>query len=175
MPKSTEEVIRRLEEKLGKYYSGEQLKNGCDFIAHMRNTGIIPGIKQPNLFEYLGENVCVLVDWTIFWGDYTSTLLLDEYQDFPIDDDLKQFVWDNIHTCAHFHTKGKECGCGGQPGKSVSLFGKEFDNVCSSIIYFNEPDADTLQKVYQLTELWKRAIEVANSSDKNVVDNKDGG
>jgi len=91
------------------------------------------------------------IAWNVYWGDYDSTIFSDGYADFPVDENLKELVWVHIHTCGG-------CGCGNQPGKSMKIFGKEFDNLCTSILWFGNPDADTTEKLYKLAEVRKSCI-----------------
>ena len=144
-------------------------KNALDFIAYLRANGMTTtDANYPGVFRYLGEAVCVLAIhpieegelpvYNIYWGDYDSTIFSSDYDDFPMDEQLKEFAWKHIHLCVNFTSNGKYCGCGSQPGKSMKILGKEFDNLCTSIIWFGNPDAATLETIYKLAEVWKLCI-----------------
>jgi len=75
-----------------------------------------------------------------------------------VDEELKEFAWMNVHYCTYFTSNGKECGCKDKPGRRVSIFGKEFDNVCHSPLWFLNPDAEALENMKKLVELWKHNI-----------------
>ena len=102
--------------------------------------------------SYKGNAVCYMhVDsgenypspWTIWTeGDYS-----DEHEDAR----MKEIAWANINKCGN-------CGAGCNPGKRKTIFGKEFDNVCSSDMAFYKPDAETLECVKKLLEIRKNAL-----------------
>jgi len=124
--------------------------------------------EYSSVFQFLNEPVFVLVPhpiddsgdiaWNVYWGDYDSTIFSDKYAGFPVDESLKELAWEHIHTCGNFLSNGEHCGCGKQPGKSMKIFGKKFDNLCTSILWFGNPDEDTIAKLYKLAEVWKSCI-----------------
>jgi len=144
----------------------ERAKNEKDFYNYMKANEILSDAPDSSVYRYKGEAVFVgignIVDeglgYTVFWGDYDSTIFR-EYERFPVDEQLKEFAWANIHYCAYFESNGEHCGCEQKNEKSISVFGKEFDNVCTSGLWFANPDADTLEKIYKLAEVWKLCID----------------
>ena len=137
--------------------SGDLQKNALDFVEHMNKT---------SGWNHLGEDVCFIVtDLVTKYGSFfifvygpKSSVCNSGFDNYPINDELKKFVFDHINQCAHFRTNGKECGCGQQPGHSFTILGKKFDNLCNCPICFANPDAETFEKVKELVEAWKLCI-----------------
>ena len=157
---------KTITEQIQKKLKGEMQKNALDFIAFMRENEILPREPDANCYDGPGGAfVCVLcvyphekkIGWTIFMGSYDCALCCEENQDYPIDENLKEFVWTHVSTCGHFSSGGKHCGCGGQPGKSIKLFGREFHNACHSILYFRNAEGEELEKAKRLAIVWKQS------------------
>jgi len=133
-------------------------KNALDFIEHMKANGMARDTGDYPDFSFAGGYVCQVhiypVDnisgWTIFMGSYDSVLCRKEYQDYPVDQEMKAFAWANINHCGN-------CPCGTQPGKRIMLFGKEINNLCSAILMFRNPDGETLDSVKRLTVVWAQS------------------
>ena len=150
--------------------SGDLQKNALDFVAYLKECGMSVDETYHGLFRYYDESVCVIATypidnipgWTIFWGDYDSTICCNDYKDFCIDEQVKEFAWSHANVCGHFTSGGKDCGCGSQPGKTVTILGKEFDNICTSLLSIRNPNAKTLEKVRKLAESWMQCIADAN-------------
>ena len=132
--------------------SDQQKRNALDFVAHMKANEMA---TDDNHFEYAGDYVCQIIiytdngvpGWIIFMGGYDSVLCRDEYQDFFIDQELKEFAWAHVNHCDNH-------GCGTEPGKRITLFGKAFKNLCTAILLFKNPDGETLELVKKLAFVW---------------------
>ena len=154
-------------EQVRKKLKGGMQKNALDFIAFLRANEIQP--PNPGVDWYDGPGgayVCFLsvcpdwkkrISWTIWMGGYDCALCREENQDYPIDEDLKEFVWARVHTCVHFSSGGKHCGDGCQPGKSIKLFGREFHNICQSILCIRNAGGEDLEKAKRLAIVWKQS------------------
>ena len=80
--------------------------------------------------------------WTIWFdGDYRS-----EPGGFTISKHTKELAWKHANICG-------SCGGSCSPGMSKAIFGKELDNVCNSVLAFNNPDAEVLECVKNLIEM----------------------
>ena len=158
----TEQIFNpQIENEIKEKLYDELQKNALDFISFIKEHGFTTHEVYPNAFKYRGEAVCVLalhpnfdenIGWNIYLGDYDSTICSEEYADFIIDEQLREFAWSHKHTCG-------SCGCGNQPGKRFKILGKEFDNVCTSIMWFGNADTEKLQKVKKLLVTWKLCID----------------
>jgi hypothetical protein len=140
-PKIDDEILVKLD--------GDMQKNALDFVAYMRTAGMTNHADMANAFLYDDKWVCILIidngGWTIYDNPLTK-----HYDDFPIDEDLKKFAWANVHICATGH-------CDSSPGVRKTIFGKEYENVCTSEVAFRNPNAETLQKITQMIDIWLAA------------------
>jgi hypothetical protein len=143
-----------IEKKLKDTLSGDLLENVLDFVAFLREIGMTP--DENSRFHYMGEMTCILV----FFKDtnnpqgmlFVCDCPIREHDGFPIDDSVKKFAQSNIKKCDN-------CGCEHEArGATKTVFGKEYDNLCSSEVIFVNPDAEALVKVKILMELWKHII-----------------
>lgn len=161
---------QRIEDAIKEKLSGDAQKNASDFVAYMRENEMTPewngGIW---ICGYQNKPVCVVYvsgdeqmpgPWTIWHSGYDSKYTPDDIpagedadkiglNDLTADEPLKEIAWAHINICG-------SCGCGRQPGRRTSVFGKEFDNVCTSTLAFTNPDAETLTYVKKLAALMKR-------------------
>ena len=144
---------KRIEDVINDVLTGEIKQNALDFAAYLKaNEMTVNGIEV----SYKGKSVCYMhLDgkeekpgpWTIWTdGDYSN-----ENADIPLDGRMKEIAWKNVNICA---------SCGGKcsPGTSKTIFGKEFDNVCSADMAFYMPDAEALECLKKLLEMRKKDI-----------------
>jgi len=158
--------------KIEDHINGSQMddalkKNALDFVGFLKANGLLFDIYDSTTFTVDAEGViCIysvddIPGWTFFIGGYDSVLLRGEYQDHPVDGELEEFVWAHIKPCFHFtknirESGGVECGCGDQPGRSITIFGKGFDNVCHAALYFRNPEGGTLELMKRLALFWQK-------------------
>jgi hypothetical protein len=133
------------------------LSNALDYAAFLRASGMTNDDEYASNFYYMGEPTCVLLCFederypSGLWGAYNSPI--DEFEGMPLDEDLKEFSRANVRICSG------ECGCPNWPrGGSQTVFGKRFDSVCSSVITYHNPDAESLPKMKRMMEYWMRHI-----------------
>ena len=147
---------KRIEDVINEVLKGEAQKNALDFAAFLNENEIIVG---ENLGEaaYKGEAVCYMHfdgsdqvpgPWTI-WSDGSTVY---EYEDVLQDEGIRETAWAHANVCG-------DCGAGCSPGKRKTIFGKEFDNICSATFMFTNPDAKTLECVKQLLKIRINAIQ----------------
>ena len=164
----------KIEELIRSELTGDVQKNALDYVAYLKASGILPETLDSNVFGYPDEFVCVLCvfpvenipSWFIFMGNCDCALCGNEYQDYPIDEKLKKFAWSQVKTCCNFTSNGKYCGCGFQPGRRIKLFGKTFDNVCTSVLAIQNPDGEALELTKKLSDVWRRTNAAAAKKDK---------
>ena len=164
---SEQENKQTIEEEIRKNLSGDLQKNALDFAAYINNSS--------GALQHLGDDICGMVIFPpkdsppsglyIFFGGPNSSICASDYKNYPINESIKEFAWAHINHCAHFRSNGKICGCGDQPGYSLMILGKKFDNLCHCPICFENPDSETFEKIRELAEAWKRCIEELKKSD----------
>jgi len=150
---SEQEKKLTIEEEFKTNLSGDLLKNALAFVEHM---------NKSSGWRHLDESTCFTVtdpgNLYIFVHGPNSSVCNSDFDNYPISDELKEFVFAHVNQCNHFRTNGKLCGCGQQPGHSFTILGKKFDNLCNCPICFMNPDAQTFEKVKELVETWKLCI-----------------
>jgi len=168
--KNKASTLSALEGTIKEKLMGEAQKHALEFIAYTQANGLVYdagyATNNAHLFLYNGETVFLLglppfwnvKGWNIYLGIEDNIVSNGNYEDFLVDETLKEFAWSNVKTCEV--ALGRDCGCGKQPGKRVNLFGKEIENNCPShVLWFVEPDASTLEKIFKLVNVWKRCID----------------
>ena len=156
MSENNESIRPKIEDEINDSQMDDLLKkNALDFVAYLRANGMTTDANHSKAFKYMDKFVCILdiypVDNIVGWTIIDSPICTSEYNDFPLDEHLKEFAWEHVTNCVN-------CGCGNRPG-TQKILGKEFDNVCTYFVVFRNPDAETLQKVIQLIEVLKHYID----------------
>jgi len=67
-----------------------------------------------------------------------------------VDEGLNEFAWSHVNMCT---------SCGSQPGRSKTIFGKDFNSVCTSEVAFWNPNADALNKIIRMIDIWKESVD----------------
>jgi len=133
---------------------GEALSNALDLVDFLTQKGLTP-IKEWDAgyrFVKNEKSPCLLVlldggEWFI-----CDLPVATEPEWNALDDNLKEFVISNIKTC-NVH-EGNPCGCGNEPGLTKNIFGKEYENICTSEIQIINPTRDVLDKYKEVVEWW---------------------
>ena len=76
-----------------------------------------------------------------------------DYSHVDVDEATKKIAWDHICTCG---TCGEACA----PGRQAVVFGRTFENCCTSSIMFVNPTGDALACVKKLVDI--RLAHIAN-------------
>ena len=121
----------------------------------------LPVAYQGNALDFirfLRENEMELIRDNGYWENkiYYLIKFQNKYmcfiaiKDFPIETELKETAWEHADVC-------QNCGsCSG--GRKKIIFGKEFDNICSTTFRFDNPDAADLLFMKKLLSAGKREI-----------------
>lgn len=161
---SEKTVKPKIDDVINKALTGDAQMNALDFADYLRaNEMTIDGDAPCWGINYKAKDVCVLFvtgeadtpgPWTVWLDDNDY----NELEDFPIDEQTKETAWAHANICGHFSSGGTDCGCGKQPGRTKTIFGKDFDNICTSTFMFTNPNAKTLECVKKLVKLRKSVI-----------------
>ena len=133
--------------------TGGAQKNALDYVAFLAASGIerLPcegaWCYADGSVLYFDGGASIPGPWTI-WPDCPTA----DVDGFTADDDLKEFAWSYANTCG-------SCGCGAQPGLRKTLFGREFDHICTATLMITDPDAATLSSIKKLALMNKRVKE----------------
>jgi len=146
-----------IESKLKDTLSGNLLTNALDFVAYLKKNGMT---NDGSRFYYRDELMCILIPFKDEHNPSGGLCICDspfrEHDGFPIDESVKEFARANVKKC-------ENCGSGGscghkEQGATKAIFGKEYDNLCSSEIMFVNPDAGGMEKIKKLMGLWKLSL-----------------
>ena len=80
-----------------------------------------------------------------------------------VNDILKNVTWAHVRVCEHFNSNGKKCGCGNQLGFNRTIFGRDFNNICFSIIEFINPDVEAMENIKLLMLLFIQNIPLSST------------
>ena len=153
---------QRIENFIGEILTGDAQQNALEFVEYLRANEMLfercrNGCWENKpywLIKYQNEYVCfVLINgyeeghWTIWSNDSDSNW----FEDFPLDEHIKEIVWKNIDFCV-------KCNGDCSQGKRKTIFGKEFNDVCRTTMRFVNPDAETLKCVKKMVEIIKKDI-----------------
>jgi len=144
---------KSIESNLKENLSGDVLTNALDFVTHLKSMGMTA--DDGARFSYKGELMCILIHFKDEKNPSGALFICDcpiyAHEQFPIDENVRNYVQASVQKC-----KGDVCGCDHKErGATKMVFGKEFDNLCSSEIMFMNPDAEAYEKIKVLMELWK--------------------
>jgi len=166
---SPQNAAPALEAAIREKLTGEAQKNALNFVAHALTSGLTLDARYASnsayLFNYFEESVFLLgitpfwnvAAWNVYLGIEDHVVSNGDYDGFPVDEALREFARANAKTCEV--ALGGSCGCGKQPGRCVSVFGKKIENNCAShVLWFVEPGAETLENIYKLAEVWKSCL-----------------
>ena len=152
---------------INKFLTGEEKHNALDFIEFLTANQITTQPNSNNIrdFYYQNKTICCVTvkgaenianPWMIWLSDAElDAMALNN----TADESLKQFAWAHMNTCAHFSSNGESCGCDKSPGRSATVFGKQFDNICYATLSFENPGAEDLVYIKQLVSLLKDWID----------------
>lgn len=91
-------------------------------------------------FVLIGDSEGTGFPWTI-WSDDSGSHWFEEY---PLNEQMIEIAWENVDIC------GKCGSCSG--GIDKTIFGKTFQSICRTTFRFDNPDAQTLECIKQLSK-----------------------
>ena len=155
----------KIREKFAEVFSEERLKSTLDFVDYLEESGRLCEFNPDDpciCFDYMGEysglflyekneDITMSIWFLLCWRNNCD---VSEHENFPVDENLKEFAQKNIHKC----TECGGCRSYGFGPTSRIIFGKEFDNVCNDVFHFYSPEGDELKNVIRLMELQKHII-----------------
>ncbi|MCL2547392.1 MAG: hypothetical protein FWE06_09485 [Oscillospiraceae bacterium] len=149
---------QKLESIMNNNLTGKALENALDFVNSMITIGYNIEINDTIDFYYMGEITFLVIIAPHsenfpdgYWGIFNYPL--NENENFPLDSDLIDFVHQSVRICEG------ECGCADWPrGGNKVVYGKNFEDVCSSVIQWSTPDAEAVEKIKELMKNWALII-----------------
>ena len=149
-------AVKRIEDVIGEHLTGDTRKNAQDFTSYLRVDNMTfddsgycwsPEYYGKPLFHIKFDGFGNEPDKWIIWSaeDYNG-----DSAD-SADERVKQFAWANVCFCG-------SCGGDCAPGRTVLIFGKQFDKVCHSALIFVNPDAEAIESLKKLADIRKSNI-----------------
>ena len=144
-----------IEDKINALLSGDA-RNALDWAAFLWANGLkIEWNPRHNGWKFTYRNKLV---GTVYVAGADYELIVNFCtRDFdgggPADDDLKEFVWAHATVCPH--------GCGAaticeRSQKNISIFGKEYENICITPLMIINPDVKDLGYAKKLVLMLKQ-------------------
>jgi hypothetical protein len=143
---------------------GDTQRNALDFTAYLKTGGLLfernrNGFWEDKLYwtvKYKDKTVCQIYingyekgDWVV-WSDDSGS---NPFRDYPLDEPAKKVAWENVGLCGNG-------GCCRDRGTRKVIFGKEFDNVCLTVLRFDNPNTEALDCMKKMVEI--RKIDINN-------------
>ena len=150
--------VKRIEDVIGERFTGDIRKNATDFVEHLELDESQMAFDEGGFCwspEYKGKPLFHIKmsgfnnepgSWIIWSADDYNGDCADS-----TDEKIKEFAWANISPCGN-------CGGCKNPGRSVVVFGKQFDKVCHSALIFVNPDAEAIESLKKLADIRKSNI-----------------
>jgi len=146
--------LAKIEQEIKNGLSGDTQKNALDFAAFLRaNNFALEWNDEHGGWHIISEGRIIVFSKVI--GDENVFAIVFNTCDFgdgPADEDVKAFAWAHVVICPQ--------GCGGpaiceMSQKRVTIFGREFENVCIAPLECFNLDADELKKAQKLMLMLK--------------------
>ena len=143
--------------------------NALAFIAYLKENKMLfergKGYWEDKFYwaiKYNGEYVCTILigntehssePW-IVWSDSSGSKW---YEQFLLNENLKEIAWKNVDICGG----GDICGgyCGNPGGIYKKIFGKDFNNVCITVFKFDNPNNEAVECLKKLVDIRKNDIQ----------------
>jgi len=153
---------KTIENNLKDNLSGDLLMNALDFVTYMKSIGMTA--DDGARFCYKNEAMCILIPFKD--KDIPSGGLcicdspMSEHSGYPIDESVKEYARANVKKCDGCGRGKENVDCGHEErGATKTIFGKEYDKLCSSEIMFFNPDSEDMKKIKKLMDLWKYKLD----------------
>ena len=150
---------KTIENMLKDNLSGDLLANALDLVDYLKKNGMTNGTDGDTRFYYKGELMCIFITFKNEHNPSGGLMIFDcpltGHEEFPLNEDIQEFVRAHVNKCG---SCGGNCGHE-QRGATKVIFGKEYDNLCSSEVAFFDPDAEAIEKIKKLMGLWKYKID----------------
>ncbi|MCL2427308.1 MAG: hypothetical protein FWD05_13345 [Oscillospiraceae bacterium] len=142
-----------IKDVLEKNLKDKALSSALEIVDYLTEKGLVPIKEWATGFRFVKneKSPCLMVINNGNWF-LCDVPVVSEPEWGSLSNDLKAFIVANIKIC-NVH-QGNPCGCGSEPGTTKTIFGKEYNNVCTSEIQFFNFTPAVLDKIKELIEWW---------------------
>ena len=151
---------RKIEEVINDVLKGDTQKNAMELVAYLRAKEFaISTLDEKDADTWSGFDVADLCYVNVngsdqFPGPWTVWIAannLGQHSEGLADECVKEFAWSHVSPCG---------SCGGKcsPGTHTTVFGRDFENVCSHNLIFINPDAKTVEGMKKIVDIRKNDI-----------------
>ena len=133
--------MKSFEEKIVITLNESSQKNALDLVAFLKANDMTVDEAHSQIicedktlaYMHMDGSAEMPSPWSV-WpvGDFSIVP-----QDYDFDESMKEIAWAHINICG-------KCGQSCAPGSNKTLFGKEFEGVCGSVMVFTDPREDGL-------------------------------
>ena len=159
------EIKAKIEDAIPHYLDRTMQKSAIDFATYLQ-VNKMP-LKWDAWNTWKAHSKSKVLCWVTLnrfnWVISPCLTNINEYEKSIINEGLQHFVWDNFKRCEPW-CPGK-CG----DGKSVTILGKTFNNICREIYHVNNkkvdfanPDETAINRIKKLLELERATREKKN-------------
>ena len=152
------EQIKKMEDVFNEFLTGDDLRNALNFAEFSNSSEMI--YNGSHQMHYKGKCACYIDlpnEQNKWWSVWTVGDFSNVYEDFLVDERIKEIAWSNVVKCGNCN----DMNC--NPGKTEVIFGKEFTGVCNGTenlaMRFMNPDAEALECVKKMVEMTRYVID----------------
>ena len=138
----------RIEDVINDSFTGDKQKNFLDFVAYAAENEMPLEYGDNNFWNF--ELGCINIEVSEEGAGFDVFISHDAFPDLPLNQREKEILWGHLRYCEDAETPGS-CGCKHSPGSSKIIFGRKFDNLCSSWGIYS-PDAETLDCMKRIVD-----------------------
>jgi len=141
------------------YLQDEAQTRATKLADYLMEIGLTPKMEWSHGFRFVknDKSPCLLFfivsdnaagEWVL-----CDLPVVNEPEWQTLGDDHKAFILAHLKVCG-IHDGSHPCGCGSEPGATKVIFGKSYDNICTSEIQLPNPDEGMLDTFKQLIDWW---------------------
>ena len=147
---------KKIEDVISNVLTGDAQKNALNLVSHIRTIGgseyfAIKMHDEKDESGWVADDLGFIfvngsADFPGPWTLWLSAGDLGQHAQNPVDDAIKEIVWQHVSPCG---------SCGGKcaPGVGAKVLGKDFTNTCQGNLMFVDPNADVVELIKKIVEI----------------------
>jgi len=144
----------KIEEQIKNGLSGDVQKNALDFTAFLQANNFTPELNREHGGWNIRSNGRVIVFLKVWISREKVFAIILNACNFSGDpaDDVREFAWSRVTFCPKGCGRSEICKLS---RKRATIFGKDFEHICTAPYEFFNLNADELKKAQQLVLMLK--------------------